>query len=158
MLLDIGCGDRLALLEAVSPIVRKAIGIDAEVEELEHGNIQTLRFRLERKLPFQDSYFDIVTMLAVLEHLDFPLDVLKEIRRVMRPGGFLLITTPTPMARPVLEFLSYRLHLVSEKEIRDHNRYYDRKAIKDLLEASGLAVQKHRYFQVGFNNFVVAAS
>lgn len=158
ILLDIGCGPRFAFLRAVSPFVKRAIGIDAEAAELEYGNIRVLRFHLERELPFEDSSFDMVTMLAVLEHLDYPLEILKEVKRVMVPKAFLLITTPTPRAKPILEFLSYKLHMISEKEIRDHKRYYDRNTIKDLLETSGLKVRKNIHFQMGFNNFVLATN
>jgi SAM-dependent methyltransferase len=157
-LLDIGCGSRFTLLKALSPFIITGIGIDSEVEELEYKNILTYPFSLQKSLPFEPFCFDIVTMLAVLEHLSYPVEILKEIKRVMRPGGVLLITTPSPRARPVLEFLSYRLHLVSEKEIRDHKKYYDRQALQELLAAAGLSLEKHQYFQMGFNNFVVAGT
>lgn len=155
-LLDLGCGAGFALLKALSHFVERGVGIDGDVEELQWGNIRTYRIRLEKVLPFENGSFDIVTMLAVLEHLDHPVEILKEVRRVLRPGGILLLTTPTPRAKPVLEFLSYRLHLVSEKEIRDHKRYYDGPMIRDCLARADLHMVAHKYFQFGFNNFAVA--
>ena len=155
-LLDIGCGPRFAMLRALSPYIRLGVGIDEEVEDLQYGNIRTYKLRLDKTLPFTSDFFQMVTMLAVLEHLDFPEEILKEVRRVMRPEGLLLITTPSPKAKPLLEFLSYKLHLVSQKEILDHKRYYDRKALEKLMNVCGFRMEKHVYFQLGFNNFLVA--
>jgi ubiquinone/menaquinone biosynthesis C-methylase UbiE len=157
-LLDIGCGPRFTMLRALSPYIGLGVGIDEEVEDLEYGNIRTYRLRLGKTLPFTDSLFQVVTMLAILEHLDFPEQILKEARRVLRPGGIVLITTPSPKAKPVLEFLSFKLHLVSKKEIQNHKRYYDRRALEELTDVCGLRLEKHLYFQFGFNNFLVATA
>ena len=43
---------------------------------------------------FQDGSFDVVTLYHVVEHLPYPQDTLKEIRRILRPNGMLLIVTP----------------------------------------------------------------
>jgi ubiquinone/menaquinone biosynthesis C-methylase UbiE len=48
------------------------------------------------KLPFQDSSFDIVIALEVFEHFSNPQRALEEIRRVLRTGGSVLISIPTP--------------------------------------------------------------
>jgi SAM-dependent methyltransferase len=154
--LDLGCGPRFTLLRALSRHVQCGVGVDEHVEETCQGNIRTYRARLETVLPFEEGSFDVVTMLAVLEHLATPLEILREVRRVLRPQGVLLITVPSPAAKPLLEFLSFRLHLVSEKEIRDHKTYYDREMIGDLLAQAGIKLVRHRYFQFGFNNFAVA--
>ncbi len=104
-------------------------------------------------LPFPDESFEVVTMLAVLEHLNYPLEMLLEIRRVLKPNGILLLTAPSHLAKPVLEFLSYKLHIVSEDEIRDHKRYYDKKDLLSLANDANLTLLQHKYFQCGMNNF-----
>ena len=65
----------------------------------------------------------MVTLLAVLEHLNYPLDMLREIARVLKPNGILLLTVPSHLAKPVLEFLAYKLKIVSEDEIRANKSY-----------------------------------
>jgi ubiquinone/menaquinone biosynthesis C-methylase UbiE len=45
-------------------------------------------------LPFPDNYFDIVVMIDVVEHLYDPDYAISEVRRVLRPGGFIVISTP----------------------------------------------------------------
>lgn len=94
-------------------------------------------------------------MLAVLEHLEYPPDILHKISRVLRPDGGLVITVPSCFAKPVLEFLSYKLGFINSAEIRDHKAYYNR---EDLFSIIGgipdLTVQTHNYFQWNFNNFL----
>src|SRR5207245_2739024 len=104
-LLDVGCGREAWLLRHLEADLSEAYGIDADCADYSSGNLRLLRFAIDRQLPFPDKRFDCVTMLAVVEHLEFPHDVLREVSRVLKPGGVLLITTPTPRARPLLEFL-----------------------------------------------------
>ena len=108
-------------------------------------------------LPFENESFEIVTMLAVIEHLSAPIAMLREIERVLVPNGILLLTAPSHVAKPVLECLSYRLHLIDEREIRDHKRYYNKRDfIESLAQVPHLKLLNHRYFQCGMNNFLKA--
>src|SRR3984957_18492412 len=70
-----------------------------------------------RRLPFADESFDRVVSGDVIEHLCYEdgIRMLKEIRRVLRPGGFMVVhTTPNtlfkkvayPLCRPILKFLN----------------------------------------------------
>jgi 2-polyprenyl-3-methyl-5-hydroxy-6-metoxy-1,4-benzoquinol methylase len=43
---------------------------------------------------YPDSYFDVITMLDVLEHVTSPKDVLKEANRILKNGGMLVVNTP----------------------------------------------------------------
>lgn len=107
-------------------------------------------------LPFANESFDVVCLLAVLEHLSYPLDMLYEIARVLKPNGALVLTVPSHLAKPVLEFLSYKLKIVSEEEIRDHKRYYNKQDLLELIAAvPSLHLQKHKYFQCKMNNFAI---
>lgn len=95
-------------------------------------------------------------MLAVLEHLNYPLDMLKQIARVLKPNGVLILTVPSHLAKPVLEFLAYKLKIVSEAEIRDHKAYYDKKDLQNLIvQVPNLHLNTHKYFQFGMNNFAI---
>lgn len=104
-------------------------------------------------LPFENESFEVVCMLAVIEHLNYPLLMLKEIKRVLVKNGILLLTAPSHAAKPVLEFLSYKLHLIDEAEIKDHKRYYNKADLEDCTNKAGLLMETHKYFQFGFNNF-----
>ena len=78
-------------------------------------------------------------MLAVLEHLEHPTPILREIRRVLTPSGKLVLTVPSKAAKPILEFLAFRLGIISRAEIADHKTYYDRRSLTRLLDQTGFA-------------------
>ncbi|WP_133250432.1 class I SAM-dependent methyltransferase, partial [Helicobacter cinaedi] len=109
-------------------------------------------------LPFENESFEVVTMLAVLEHLNHPLDMLKQITRVLKPNGVLILTVPSHLAKPVLEFLAFKLKIVSEAEIRDHKTYYNKKDLHHLIaQIPSLHLKTNKYFQRGMNNLAIVS-
>jgi len=153
-LLDIGCGNSAAFLRSISSYIRHGIGVDFKVQFSQWKNITTKQIILSDYLPFENSSFDVVTMLAVLEHIEYEKEILQEVYRILVPGGKLIITVPSIWSQPILEFLAYRLRIVSEAEIRDHKRYYTRQLLEKLLiDEIGFQNFHHQYFQLGMNNF-----
>ena len=132
-----------------------SIGIDPDLE-VEDGRGQRCDVAaIADRFP---GAFDVATSFAVIEHLP-PDEVpghLASIRSTLRPGGHLVLTTPTPRSKPVLEFLAFRLHVISEFEIRDHRRYYDGPELHDLLTRAGFDRVEHATFQFGLNQRAVA--
>jgi ubiquinone/menaquinone biosynthesis C-methylase UbiE len=155
-LLDVGCGWEARFLKSVEPYIASGVGIDFKAPNLESDKLKTITATLDNKLPFEDKSFDVVSLMAVLEHLEKPLDILYEIRRVLRPHGILIGTVPSKFAKPVLEFLSYRLGIVNEAEIRDHKQYFNKKDLAEIFSKAGFGNVRHRYFQFWMNNFFVA--
>lgn len=153
-LLDIGCGRSATFLRTIAPHIRQGIGVDFKVEPIQTQNIETIQLKLAYELPFEDESFDVVTMLAVLEHIEHEKAILLEVQRVLRDGGKLILTVPSVWSRPILEFLSYRLKIVDEAEIRDHKRYYNRQKLKQvLIHEVDFRSFHHHYFQLWMNNF-----
>lgn len=100
--LDLGCG-RGGVVELFWHEVGFAAGIDADAASLaEHraAGMPVLQGRGE-SLPFVDESFDLVVCLWVLEHLRRPDVVLREVRRVLRPGGHFIFLTPN-LKHPLL--------------------------------------------------------
>ena len=99
----------------------------------------------------------IVTSLACFEHLytDELREVLHELKSVCRSDATIVGTVPRPPARPVLEFLSYRLGLIDPSQIADHKVYYDRGMLEFALNDSGWHMTAYRPFQIGFNSLFV---
>ena len=155
VLLDIGCGWDAKFLRSVEAYVSKGEGIDPRAPELRTQKLSTRRITVTESLPYDSETFDVVTMLAVLEHVSRPKAVIVEIFRILKPGGRLVLTVPSNAAKPVLEFLAFRLGIVSAAEIRDHKCYYNKELLRQLLADTGLVMEAHHYFQLGMNNFVV---
>lgn len=103
-LLDIGAASGTFVKMAASAGY-EASGIEPSVWMCEfakkHHNVTVLPGTLE-DIKFSDSSFDIITMWDVLEHIPDPMNTLKEIKRILRPGGLLVINYPRiddPLAR-----------------------------------------------------------
>jgi len=156
-ILDLGCGYNANFIRKISNKNCHCFGLDISINKELHLNNTTLaEHNLNNKLPFDDNIFDVVISLANLEHLQDLKFAFKEIFRVLKPGGILLLTTPSIYAKPVLEFLSFKLHLVSENEIRDHKNYFNKKILSDMCREVGFSQIRHKYFQIFMNNFLYA--
>jgi len=103
--LDIGCGDAGAIIAFAERGARCA-GIECFDTSLERGRLRAadhgvtvdLRKGVAESIPYPDSSFDLVMLDNVLEHVnDRPL-TLREIRRVLKPGGLLYMVTPKPLS------------------------------------------------------------
>jgi ubiquinone/menaquinone biosynthesis C-methylase UbiE/DNA-binding transcriptional ArsR family regulator len=98
---DLGCGTGVATA-ALAPYVGRVIGIDASEEMLAsaksrssaHRNIEWRVGALEA-LPLKDATLDAAVMMLVLHHVPSPVAALTEARRVLKPGGRLLIVDMT---------------------------------------------------------------
>jgi len=155
--LDLGCGYNAGFLKEIQDKKCECTGVDISVNRNHNLNTTVLVEQdLNKGLPFVDNTFDYVTSLANLEHLQNPKNILSEAYRVLKPGGILLLTTPSLYAKPVLEFLSFKLHFISENEIKDHKNYFNKSILTDLCRKVGFSDIKHGYFQFFMNNIIVA--
>lgn len=100
--LDLGCG-RGGVVELIWRDVRLAAGIDPDAPSLAShraAGMPVVR-GVGESLPFVDSSFDLIVSLWVLEHLRDPAVTLREVRRVLRPGGHFVFVTPN-MRNPLM--------------------------------------------------------
>lgn len=94
-ILDVGCGTGLNLqyLEKYG----HAQGVDMSPEALEfcrQRGVTNVTLHEADELPFESESFDLVTAFDVIEHIEDDRGALEEFKRVIRPGGTLLIYTP----------------------------------------------------------------
>ncbi len=157
-LLDIGCGCSPWFAQPASPLVSatQIWGIDKEPAAAVSVKYIHQRYLIEKTLSWENDFFGCVTMLAVLEHLNYPREILREIHRILRPGGVLVLTTPTWLAKPILEFLAFRLGWIDTGSIRDHKRYFSKQELRELLEQCGFKVRRAAYFEAGCNLIIQA--
>lgn len=62
--------------------------------QLSGQKVEIVDLNINKHLPYQDSTFDIVTATEVIEHLEDVRAVLREIYRVLKPGGVCVLSTP----------------------------------------------------------------
>jgi SAM-dependent methyltransferase len=92
--LDYGCG-RGDMLQRVLPRAARACGVDVDPEVLPSiPGVETRVIREGEPLPFPSESFDVITCLEVIEHVADEKQTFRELARVLRPGGVLILTTP----------------------------------------------------------------
>ncbi|HEX8237455.1 MAG TPA: methyltransferase domain-containing protein [Abditibacteriaceae bacterium] len=140
-LLDIGCGTGANL-----PLLRSFAGSSGSVTAMDFSplalqfardqlpcddsskNLSMLRGDAQR-LPFGDNSFDVATMLDVLEHLSDDCLALSEVRRVLRPGGALVMSVP-----------AYQKLWSAHDEALHHFRRYEYHGLRRVLHGAGFSV------------------
>jgi ubiquinone/menaquinone biosynthesis C-methylase UbiE len=159
--LDIGCGYKPWFFylnpEAFQEL--EIIGVDI----VQYSYSEKVQFKFvvadvdhSNYLPFSDNCFDLVTSLAVIEHLQDYQSFVKEVYRVLKPGGYFILTTPHISAKPILEFLAFKFRIISREAVADHKQYFDEKKIVQNLEGAGFSIVELEKFELGLNIFVKA--
>jgi SAM-dependent methyltransferase len=97
-MLDIGCGEGYYVRDAMDEGIN-AYGIDISTHTLENALAEVkdrITFGSITEIPFADEEFDVMTAFDVIEHIHpkDTLNMIEEIRRVLKPDGIVIITTP----------------------------------------------------------------
>ncbi len=130
-LLDVGCGFgevmsgipdgyRLHGIDYADSNVRVAREILKDGVEVKHGSIY--------EIPYETASQDVCLCLEVIEHIDDDARALREIVRVLKPGGILITAVPSTYYWPQYE------------KLIGHFRHYTRRSFSDLLCRNGLVV------------------
>jgi SAM-dependent methyltransferase len=154
---DIGCGLETAFLEYVGDRIAHGVGVDDQVDDGTHGRWQRVHADIRAGLPLPSEHFDHVVMLAVLEHLAEPEPVLREARRLLAPGGSLILTWPSAMVDPILRALRGLGLISKEMESDEHQKRIPVAVLQEILRRIGFQGFIHRRFELGLNNLMVAS-
>lgn len=152
---DIGCGNPPLLIDAVKEKMDFCIGIDSEATSQVVENVEIKKCFIRKKLPIESELANTVTMLAVLEHLDYPRAIVHELFRIMKPGGVLLLTVPSPRNKFLLEFLAF-FGIVRREMIEQHKHYFTERELEELFTEVGFRSVEVKLFQLGMNTFLRA--
>ena len=139
-IVDIGCGEGITLEKLVTLYPdRQIVGIDSEPENIDicqkHG--LPIQYGTVFDLPFEDNAIDCVLFFEVIEHLDEPEKALAEIRRILKPGGRLILIFPNDRM-----FMISRLLTGMVKEAfydAGHVMHWTPSKIRKALKASGFS-------------------
>jgi SAM-dependent methyltransferase len=154
VVVDLGCGYDGTFLKRLSPSIREGIGFDLSVSSTPPAaNVRLSELAVDGGLPLEDASVDLISCLAVIEHVQRPDMLLSEALRILRPGAVLVVTTPAQAAKPLLELISRRLRLIDPAEIDDHERYYTRESLRRALQQAGFAPDRIKVgrFELGLN-------
>lgn len=157
-LLDFGCGHQAYLLHQVQDKIKTGVGLDYDSSSYEISpKAKVMHFHFTESLPFQNNSFDKIIILAVLEHFtpETASKLFDEFHRVLSPGGMIVLTTPTPWGQKILEFLAFRLHIISEEEVADHKKYYSKGDLFGFAKKHSYIIEKYNTFQLGGNSICV---
>jgi ubiquinone/menaquinone biosynthesis C-methylase UbiE len=150
VILDVGCGYGSISFEVAQRLnTGKVVGIDIDPERI--GAAKEIRKSIRvTNVDFQisgvsglsevpDNFCDVVLMIDVIEHIVDDKSVVREVGRILKPGGALIISTPTPMYPRVfgLEFHNEVGH------VRDG---YSIERLKELLAERQMNIERYEYY------------
>jgi SAM-dependent methyltransferase len=135
-ILDAGCGSGRNMVELAhaGPVT----GIELSKTSVSLARARQVGEVIEGSvldMPFEPDSFDLAVSLDVIEHLQEDLDALRELRRVVAPGGALLVTVP-----------AYEWLWSGHDEINHHHRRYTRRSLQRVAEEAGWKQTRTTYF------------
>ncbi len=154
--LDIGCGSGRHTAEAYAHERVTAVGADRNHDDLiaardrlafhdrlgaHGGGAWCLSAADALALPFRDHFFEVVICSEVLEHIPDHQRAMREIVRVLKPGGTLVVSVPRWFPEKICWGLSQEYHQANQ----GHVRIYRTKPLRTMLENCGL-VFFHRHW------------
>jgi len=114
-LLDVGCGDGDFIFMAKGKF-KEFYGVDISslrierakerLKERPYDNIHFYKCDVDEGLPFSHSFFDVVSCIAVLEHVFNPPHIIEEVRRVLKREGIFIVQVPN------IAWIPYRIQLL----------------------------------------------
>jgi SAM-dependent methyltransferase len=139
-ILDVGCGTgaNLKMLAGFG----KAEGVDISPQAVDYcreRGLDSVKLGAVENLPYEDGSFELVTALDVIEHLDDDVAGLREMRRVLRPDGRILLFVPAFM------FL-----WGVQDDVSNHRRRYTLPGLLKAVDEAGFSVEWASYANISF--------
>ena len=100
------------------------------------------------ELPFEDEFFDIVLSTEVIEHVEDQKSAFSEMLRVLKRGGYLVLTTPNKMFKSVFDFLSF----IKFRPYHGNEKWLSSREIKKFIKKMGAEIIKETHFNFIYPN------
>lgn len=180
-LLDVGCGTgrNLQAIQAKCPQAELyGIDIGSGVEELlKPLGFQGKQCDASERIPYDDNFFDVVVCGEVIEHVVATDSLLAEIRRVLKPGALMILTTPNLayLVNRVMLFaglqpfftetsmrsvMGRRLKLLGQgNPVQGHLRLFTLPALLDIARSEGFTIERiegYRWLNSGISGAIDA--
>jgi len=152
VLLDVGCGEG-GYFYMYKELGIKYTGIDPDASVLRRH--EPVKIASAEDIPFRSSSFDTVVCMDVLEHAKDPDDAMSEIRRVLMPGGKLIISVANARYPASYDLLNAILrpfgrHMRIGYWAWGHRRLYLREDFRNLLQSNGFCIEHMEEYTHGF--------
>ena len=157
--LDVGCQSG-QFRELARDQIDRYVGIDIDPGQLErakaaHPECEFHLCNVDDGMPDFQGEFDTVILCAVIEHLFNQKLVAASLAAALKPGGRIVITTPTPFGNDVVHRIGSAVGLFSSVARDDHIVIYNRLRFGILAREVGLELEMHKHFQLACNQFVL---
>lgn len=159
--LDIGCGNAPILRECDSSIITSYCGIERseklleELKRQKYPNTCFLQCDLDKDQFGLNKQFDCILMIAIIEHLFNQKHVMSKVAQALKPGGIVIVTTPTTFGNDVVHRIGAGLGLFAKSAVDDHIVIYNRHRFKIMAGEVGLKLKHHEYFQLFCNQLAI---
>lgn len=143
--IDLGCG-RGEFLALAARRGRRGWGLDywsSNARAAERAGYPALAADLNRGLPFGDHVLEGASLIEVIEHIIRAEDLVVELARVIRPGGWLIVTTPN------VAHWTYRWRALTghpPKQEGYHYRFFTRHTLEQLFAQRGFRLRRSTSF------------
>jgi SAM-dependent methyltransferase len=157
--LELGCGNAQILAKYGSNIATYC-GVERSAKLVEklsqkYPRMSFVQCDLDRDQLAIDRTFDCVLMIAIIEHLFNQQFVMDKVAQMLKPGGIIVITTPTPFGNDIVHGLGAALGIFYKSAVDDHIVIYNRHRLKILANEIGLKLNHHEYFQFYCNQVAI---
>jgi SAM-dependent methyltransferase len=137
--LDLGAGMG-AFLPGLSKIAEQVVYTDVSSESLatcRQRGFTRGALASGYSLPFADASFGLVCMFDALEHIEDDARAMREVARILEPGGRVFVSVP-----------AYQFLYANNDRIAQHFRRYTRRSLRRAFEQAGLAVERNTHANV----------
>lgn len=160
---DIGCGFHASFARSILDQAAAVTLVDVSLADdlKRHPKVHAIEGKLPQALELLPSgSLDVVMAISVIEHVWDPLGTLKQIHRLLVPGGVCLVNVPSWRGKRYLELSAFKLGFSPKSEMEDHKMYYDVRDLWPLLVQAGFLPSRIQCFthKLGLNTFAACTS